>query len=124
LADLSRNPIVGGGIDSFGQRHVVEGFHEHLANLELIVLNDTGLLGLLLFALVMIAVIVATWRRRNDAIVGGLTAMTLVLALTNQATETLELMITWLLVGLLLAANQAEPVSEPVSARTARDTGS
>jgi O-antigen ligase len=114
LADLSRNPIVGGGIDTFGQRHVVEGFHEHLANLELTVLNDTGLLGLLLFALVVIAVIVATSRRRSDAIVGGLAAMTLVLALTNQATETLELMITWLLLGLLIASIQLAAPRTPV----------
>lgn len=125
LADLARSPIVGGGIDSFGQRHIVGGLQEHLANLELIVLNDTGLLGLALFGLFVFAIVTAGWRRRHDATVVGLGATTLLIALTNQATETLELMITWLLVGLVLASIQIkDPVSAPASARTARDTGS
>jgi O-antigen ligase len=108
FADLVRSPIVGGGIDSFGQRHVVEGFQEHLGNLELTVLNDTGILGLLLFAVFVGSIVVKTWRHRDSATVVGLAAMMLVLAGTNQATDTLELMFTWLLVGLLIAATQLE----------------
>ena len=39
----------------------------------------------------------------------------LVLVLTNTSTETLELMITWLLVGLLLAAVDGARSSQPAT---------
>lgn len=125
LSDLAHSPILGGGIDSYGQRHMVAGAPEHLGNLELFVVNDTGLLGLLVFAALTFAVAVAAWRHRGDLSVLGLSAMVLVLAITNQATETLELMITWLLIGLLLAAVRvaASEISEPVNADTARGSG-
>ena len=63
------------------------------------------------------------WRHRESANVVGLGAMLLVLAISNTATETLELMITWLLFGLLLAAIQnAAQVIEPASVHTAPGT--
>ena len=125
LTDLRRRPILGGGVDSFGQRHVLAGLPEHLGNLELLIVNDTGLLGLLVFAVFVAAIAVAAWRRRSDMTVLGVAASTLVIAITNQATETLELMITWLIVGLLLAAvDAAGSVSSPGTACTTRDTGS
>src|SRR5207244_11248817 len=115
--------LIGAGTDSFGQRHLNQGAPQHLANLELTLLNDTGLLGLLLFVAFGIAVLVAAWRHRESANVVGVGAMLLVLAISNTATETLELMITWLLLGLLLAAIQnAGQVSEPASAHTAPGT--
>jgi O-antigen ligase len=123
--DLKQRPILGGGIDSFGQRHVLAGVHEHLGNLELLVLNDTGLVGLLVFAALVVAIVVGVWRCRENATVLGLAAMVAVIAISNQATETLELMITWLLIGLLLAAiDSAAHISSPAIARTARDTDS
>jgi O-antigen ligase len=125
FTDLRQRPILGGGIDSFGQHHVLAGVHEHLGNLELLVLNDTGLLGLCVFAAFVVAILVAVWRCRENATVVGLAAMVTVIAITNQATETLELMITWLLIGLLLAAiDAAAHISSPAIARTARDTDS
>ena len=115
--------LIGAGTDSFGQRHLNQGAPQHLANLELTLLNDTGLLGLLLFVAFGIAVLVAAWRHRESANVVGLGAMLLVLAISNTATETLELMITWLLFGLLLAAIQnAAQVTEPASVHTAPGT--
>ena len=115
--------IIGAGTDSFGQRHLNQGAPQHLANLELTLLNDTGLLGLLLFGAFGAALMVAAWRHRESANVVGVGAMLLVLAISNTATETLELMITWLLLGLLLAAIQnAGQVSEPASAHTAPGT--
>ena len=124
--DLKLHPILGGGIDSFGQRHVrFDGLPEHLGNLELLVLNDTGVLGLLVFAAFVVTIVIAVWRCRENPVVLGLAALTSAIAIANQATETLELMITWLLIGLLLAATDAGArVSSPSSARTARDTGS
>jgi hypothetical protein len=122
-ADLRRHLIFGGGIDSYGQSHLVNGAPEHIANLELAVVNDTGVAGLLVFALFVAAFVAGVWRCRRDSTVIGLAAMALVVALTNQATETLELMITWLLVGLLAAAVDIAK-SAPVTARTAPGNGS
>lgn len=126
FTDLKLHPILGGGIDSFGQRHLrFDGVPEHLGNLELLVLNDTGVLGLLVFAAFVVTIVIAVWRCRENPIVLGLAAMTTMIAMANQATETLELMITWLLIGLLLAATDAGArVSPPSIARTARHTES
>jgi O-antigen ligase len=123
--DLKHRPILGGGIDSYGQRHLFNGVHEHLGNLELLVLNDTGAVGLLVFIAFAVAIVAAVMRFRENAIVQGVAAMVAVIAITNQATETLELMITWLLIGLLLAAmDAAAQLSSPATAWPARDTGS
>ena len=126
FTDLKLDPILGVGIDSFGQLHIrFDGVPEHLGNLELLVLHDTGVVGLLVFAAFVVAIVIAIWKSRENPVVLGLAAMTTVIALANQATETLELMITWLLIGLLLAATDAGAhVSSPSIARTARDTAS
>jgi O-antigen ligase len=126
LSDLRQRPILGGGVNSFGQRHIVAGLPEHLGNVELMIANDTGIVGLLVFAVFAAAIVVAVWRRHSDVTVLGFAATTLVIAITNQATETLELMITWLILGLLLAAVDAASatVRSPATAGTVRDTGS
>jgi hypothetical protein len=105
LKDLGPRPLLGNGTASYGERHPIAGQPEqHLANLELTVLNDTGVIGLLVFAAFALALARAAWRERRDPTVAGLGAATLVIALTNTATETSELMITWLMLGLLLLA--------------------
>ena len=125
FSDLKHSLILGGGIDSYGQRHILAGAPEHLANLELSIANDTGILGLVVFAAFGAAIALAAWRCRSDLTVLGLGAMMLVVAITNQATETLELMVTWLLIGLLLAAARAaSAISETGTARTVLGTGS
>jgi hypothetical protein len=114
--------LIGAGTDSFGQRHLnlTDGTPQHLANLELTLLNDSGLLGLLLFAAFGVTLLLYVWRHRESPVVVGIGAMVLVLAISNTATETLELMITWLLLGLLLAAVQtAQEIIAPASADTA-----
>ena len=124
FADVGGRPLqllLGGGVDSFGERHTNSGVPQHLANLELTIVNDTGALGLLVFAAFVCAITRSAWRTRSDPTVVGLSAMVLVIAITNTSTETLELMITWLLIGLLLAAVQAAEVSASESAR--RDPG-
>jgi hypothetical protein len=108
LPDIRAHPLLGSGIASFGELHPIAGQPEqHIANLGLTVLNDTGALGLLVFAAFGIAVAVPAWRHRRDATVVGLGMSTLVIAITNMATETTELMITWLLLGLVLMAVDA-----------------
>jgi O-antigen ligase len=125
LADIKNRPIFGSGIDSFGERHVTANGPDYLGNLELSVVNDTGLLGLLVFAAFLLSIVVATWRARNDPTVLGLGATLLVIAITNQSTKTVELMITWLLIGLLLAAIQVSTPSHRLeSVHTALGTGS
>jgi hypothetical protein len=125
LSDLRHDPIIGRGLDSFGQLHVLAGAPEHLTNLELLIAHDTGLLGLIAFAAFATFIVTATWRNRASQTVVGLAAALGVIAITNQATETTELMITWLFIGLLLAAVDA--AGDPASARgiagTAPGTG-
>jgi O-antigen ligase len=104
LSDLSHNPVLGSGTSSYGEHHVVDGRADHIANLELTVLNDTGVIGLLAFLAFVFALAYAAWRHRRDPIVAGLGMATLVIAITNSATETTELMISWLMLGLLLMA--------------------
>lgn len=114
LTDLSHHPLLGNGTASYGERHPVAGQPEqHIANLELSVLNDTGALGLLVFAAFAVAVAYAAWRRRRDPIVAGLGMTALVIAITNTATETTELMIFWLTLGLVLMAVDAAGTAGP-----------
>jgi O-antigen ligase len=105
LHDLGPSPLLGNGTASYGVRHPVAGQPEqHLANLELAVLNDTGVIGLLTFLAFGVSLAYAAWRRRRDPTVAGLGMATLVIVITNTATETTELMITWLMLGLVLLA--------------------
>ncbi len=104
LSDLSGHLVLGRGIASFEALHQAQGIPQHLASLPLLVFNDTGLAGLLIFGGFVIAVIVRAWSTRSNQIVLGLGQAAIVIALTNLATETTELMVGWLLIGLLLAA--------------------
>lgn len=109
--DLQAHPVLGGGIASYGGRHPIAGQPEqHIANLELSVLNDTGILGLLIFVASAVAIGYRAWRNRGDPIVAGLGATALMMAITNTATETTELMITWLIIGILVLAIDAVDV--------------
>jgi len=126
LSDLKHQPIIGRGVDSFGQLHVLQGMPEHLTNLELAIAHDTGALGLIAFAAFVVFVIMAAWRARANLTVLGLAATILVIAITNQATETLELMVMWLVIGLLMVALDAaqDPATSPEIVRTAPRSGS
>jgi len=104
LSDLGHDPLLGNGTTSYGEHHLAAGRPEHIANLELTVLNDTGVIGLAVFLAFVATFAYAAWRHRRDPVVAGLGASTLVIAITNTATETTELMVSWLLVGFLLAA--------------------
>ncbi|HEX7264222.1 MAG TPA: hypothetical protein VF383_08600, partial [Candidatus Dormibacteraeota bacterium] len=103
-SDISGHLALGRGVASFEALHVAKGVPEHIASLPLLVLNDTGVVGIALFAGFVAAVFARAWSRRQNLIVLGLGQVALVVALTNIATETTELMIGWLLIGLLVAA--------------------
>jgi hypothetical protein len=110
VKDLGHHPLLGSGTASYGEKHPIAGLGEqHIANLELTVVNDTGSIGLLVLIAFAVTVGRAAWRQRHDPTVAGLGAATLVITLTNTATETTELMITWLMLGLLLLAVDTAP---------------
>lgn len=110
--DFKVHPVLGGGIASYGARHPIAGQPEqHIANLELSLLNDTGTLGLLAFVAFAVAIGYRAWRKRGDPIVAGLAVTALVIAITNTATETTELMITWVTLGILVVAVEAADVT-------------
>ena len=113
--DVSGHLLLGTGIASYQALHVVHGVPQHLASLPLLVFHDTGVVGLLVFTGFVAAVIVRSWARRDDPIVVGLGQTAIVIGLANLATETTELMIGWLLIGILMAAVDAAPRSVSVA---------
>jgi hypothetical protein len=107
--DIRGDVLLGRGTANYEVLHVINGVPEHIASLPLLVLNDTGFVGLALFTAFTVAVIVRTWMRRHDEVVLGLSQMALVIAIANLATQTTELMVDWLLIGLLMAAVDIAP---------------
>jgi hypothetical protein len=120
--DVSGHLALGRGIASYQALHVVNNVPQHIASLPLLILHDTGMIGLLVFTGFVVAVIVRAWVRRGDPIVVGLGQTAIVVGLTNLATETTELMIGWLLIGVLMAAVDAAPPSAAGVGLDKRDT--
>jgi hypothetical protein len=102
--DIRNHLLLGRGTASFEALHQFRGVPEHLASLPLIVLDSTGFIGLAIFAGFAATVFLRVWANRRDAIALALGQAALVVAITNLSTQTTELMIGWLLIGLLLAA--------------------
>jgi len=99
-----RYVVLGRGTASFEVLHQVGGAPEHIASLPLLVLNDTGIVGLVVFASFVAVLIARVWARRQDDLVAGLGQAAIVVGLAVLATQTTELMVDWLLVGILVAA--------------------
>jgi hypothetical protein len=104
---LSGHLVMGRGIASYEALHVVGGVQQHVASLPLLVVNDTGIVGLVVFLGFALAVIVRAWSLRAYPLVLGFGQVAIIVGVTNLATETTELMIGWLLVGILMAACDA-----------------
>lgn len=104
-----RFAILGRGTASFEALHVTGGVPQHIASLPLLVLNDTGVVGLVIFTAFIAAVVYGAWMKRHDGVVVGLGQMMIVVGLANLATQTTELMIGWLMLGLLVAAVDIAP---------------
>jgi hypothetical protein len=108
FGDLRHRPVFGNGTASYNARHPIAGLPEqHIANLELAVLNDTGVVGFIVLVAFGVAIGAAAWRHRRDPTVAGLGIAVVSMTITDAATETTELMITWLMLGLLLMAVDA-----------------
>ena len=111
--DIRHDVIFGRGLGSFLVLHQdPPGTPEHVASLPLLILNDTGIIGVVLFAAFAVTILVRVWRRRQDQFVAGLGQVALVLVLANLATQTSELMIGWLLIGILIAAAEFAPAAQ------------
>ena len=113
LGDLRGHLLLGRGTASYESLHTVAGSPEHIASLPLLILEDGGIVGLALFGAFILALAFKAWSRRQSEIVVALGQVALVLAITNLATQTTELMVDWLLIGLLLAAVELLPVGNP-----------
>jgi hypothetical protein len=103
-SDIDGRLAIGRGTASFEALHVIQAIPQHVASLPLLVFNDTGIVGVAVFGGFVAAVVTRVWSTRTNPIVGGLGQAAIVVALTNLATETTELMVGWLLIGILLAA--------------------
>ena len=105
--DIRSHILLGRGTAAFETLHQVQGVPQHIASLPLFVLDSTGLLGLALFTAFVVAVLARAWRSRGNEVAMALGQVGLVLAITNLSTETMELMVGWFLIGLLMAASDA-----------------
>ena len=117
--DIKSDVLLGRGFGSFLPLHPTPGFAtvlpQHVASLPLLVLNDTGFLGLALFVAFVVTVVARAWSRRHDGHVVGLSQVALVLLVANLATQTTELMIGWLMIGMLVAASDFAPAASAAS---------
>jgi hypothetical protein len=107
LGDLDRHPILGGGTASYREQHPTAGQPEQdIAKLDSSTERhwDTGARRVRRFRG---GSGWCAWRDRRNPAVAGLGMATLVIVVTNTATETTELMITWLMLGLVLVAVDA-----------------
>jgi hypothetical protein len=108
--DLRGHLLLGHGTASYEAIYVANGVPQHIASLPLLILNDTGIVGLAVFCAFAIAVVVRAWSRRHVPMVLAYGQIALVIGLANLATQTTELMVGWLLIGLLMAAaDHAQP---------------
>ncbi|MGH7777964.1 MAG: hypothetical protein ACREPI_12420 [Candidatus Dormibacterales bacterium] len=104
LADQPPPRLLEEGTLSFGEFHQYDGQELWLANLEVRILNDTGIVGLAVFAALAILLVVRTARALDSTAVQLLAAFAATLTIAGQATQTLELALPWLTIGLLRAA--------------------
>jgi hypothetical protein len=108
--DLRGHLVLGHGTASFEAIYVNNGVPQHIASLPLLILNDTGIVGLAIFAAFAVAVVAHAWSRRHVPMAVVYGQMAIVIGLANVATQTTELMVGWLLIGLLMAAaDHAQP---------------
>jgi hypothetical protein len=110
LEDLPRDPIIGLGANSFGQRHADPtqvAAPDHIAILAVAALYESGVVGsaglTIGFALIMLAL----WRASRLSAVGPMAATYIgalvCLLVSYQATNALNFSLTWLIAGAALA---------------------
>jgi hypothetical protein len=111
LKDLPRNPIIGLGANSFGQRHAdpsqAGGPPDHIAILAFAALYESGVLGALGLAIGFVLILLAFWRASRHPTTGPMAAAYLgslvCLLIAYQATNALNFALIWLIAGAGLA---------------------
>jgi hypothetical protein len=135
LKDLTRDPIIGLGANSFGQRHIdTSQFNnqpDHIAILAVAVLYESGIAGAIGLALGFGWILISLWRasayRPRAPLAAAYTGSLVCLLVSYQATNALNFSLIWLIAGAGMALasgtarkrSEAEPAQEIV--RTGRD---
>jgi O-antigen ligase len=114
---IGDHPLIGNGTGSFGQRYLYRSVNEPawVGNLELHLLYDTGIFGLLAFFGCVggtARLAIRAYRQTRDparrALLLALGAGTVVLLVAYQATEATWLAFTWVHLGLLRVAGRMD----------------
>ncbi|MGQ0669031.1 MAG: O-antigen ligase family protein [Actinomycetota bacterium] len=108
LSDLPDSPLIGLGTSTYDQRHPLKHRTNYIGNMWLRALYDSGIIGLLLLAVFLAAVIWPTaglLRARGEtaAVARALTFGWIVLAVAYAATDDTLFMWPWIFLGLVRA---------------------
>ena len=111
LKDLTRDPIIGLGANSFGQRHIdISQFNnqpDHIAILALAALYESGVVGSAGLAVGFSLILLTLWRASRRSVVGPVAAAYIgslfSLLVAYQATNALNFSLIWLISGAGLA---------------------
>jgi hypothetical protein len=111
LKDLSRDPIIGLGANSFGQRHIdISQFNnqpDHIAILAVASLYESGVIGSAGLAIGFALILLALWRSSRRSTRGPMAAAYIgslvCLLVAYQATNALNFSLIWLIAGAGMA---------------------
>jgi hypothetical protein len=120
LKDLTRDPIIGLGANSFGQRHIdISQFNnqpDHLAILAVAALYESGVVGSAGLAIGFVLILLALWRASRRSYDGPIAAAyigSLVsLLVAYEATNAINFSLIWLIAGAGLAMALRPPIRE------------
>ena len=126
LKDLSRDPILGLGANSFGQRHADPsqgGAPDHIGILALATLYESGLVGSLGLFFGFALILFVLWRASRHPTRGPLAAAYLgslvCLLVSYQATNAINFSLIWLIAGAGLALAFSEPAGSDLEPEVA-----
>jgi hypothetical protein len=125
LKDLTRDPIIGLGANSFGQRHVdpsqLNSQPDHIAILAVAALYESGVVGSAGLAIGFALILLALWRASRRFATGPLAAAyigSLVsLLVAYEATNAINFSLIWLIAGAGLAMALRTPGHEEAAPR-------
>jgi hypothetical protein len=120
LKDLTRDPIIGLGADSFGQRHIdISQFNsqpDHIAILAVAALYESGVIGSAGLAIGFGLVLFALWRASRGSVGAPFAAAfigsILSLLVAYQATNAINFSLIWLISGAGLAMALSAPTNK------------
>jgi hypothetical protein len=129
LKDWPRDPIIGLGANSFGQRHADPsqgGAPDHLAILAVAALYESGLLGSAGLAIGFGLILLALWRASRHPRTGPIAAAYLgslvCLLVSYQATNAINFSLIWLIAGAGLALAFSKPADSSIEPELVADS--